>query len=277
MAESMKPSVLNVGYGRGFVIEHRFEQPPFEGKRIFADRRLVVTAAHCLPHLPPRHAGSFWPGRTYRDLLGPLDGDANVWAECLFVDPVADVAVLGEPDDQEIGAAIELPDDNTPNDAYHNLTDEPIPFRIGRIAQQGWEWEGWARLLGLDGEWVRVKASLHGRRLWIEGTPHNQPGISGSPILGDDGSAIGVVVMGGETVTAEGARSPARSGPHPVLAHDLPGWLREKSLTTVPNPAMTECSTDLQTWLAFAVGGGQVYVVGRSKIETEIPVKKGTR
>jgi len=37
---------------------------------------------------------------TYKRLLGPLGGKRTVWAECRFVDPIADIAVLGQPDNQ---------------------------------------------------------------------------------------------------------------------------------------------------------------------------------
>jgi hypothetical protein len=37
---------------------------------------------------------------TFQDLLEPLDGAASVSARCLFVDPIADIAVLDSPDDQ---------------------------------------------------------------------------------------------------------------------------------------------------------------------------------
>jgi hypothetical protein len=35
-------------------------------------------------------------------LLSPLGAEPHVWAECLFVDPVADLAVLGPVDGQEL-------------------------------------------------------------------------------------------------------------------------------------------------------------------------------
>jgi hypothetical protein len=35
-------------------------------------------------------------------MLGPLDGEPSIWAECLFVDVIADLAVLGPPDKQEL-------------------------------------------------------------------------------------------------------------------------------------------------------------------------------
>ena len=51
------------------------------------------------PSLPP--AAVFAPERTYPGSVGALDGARfEVWAECVFVDPVADVAVLTAPDGQ---------------------------------------------------------------------------------------------------------------------------------------------------------------------------------
>jgi hypothetical protein len=38
--------------------------------------------------------------RTYRKLIGPLGKKPTITAECFFVDPIADIAVLGPPDNQ---------------------------------------------------------------------------------------------------------------------------------------------------------------------------------
>jgi hypothetical protein len=97
--------VVRVGDGRGFIIEHCVKVRPLprlRNRRLpmrkWAARRLVITAAHCLPKLPPACTTSYTHERTYQNLLGTLGGNATVWAECLFVDPVADIAVLGAPD-----------------------------------------------------------------------------------------------------------------------------------------------------------------------------------
>jgi len=71
-------SVVTVGDGRGFVIEDN------------RHKRLVITAAHCLPHFPPCHGTSYTEERTYKKLLAPLKAKPTVWAECLFADPIAD-------------------------------------------------------------------------------------------------------------------------------------------------------------------------------------------
>src|SRR5262249_44463616 len=76
-----KRAVVTVGDARGFIIEH-------------TQHRLVVTAAHCLPKLPPAHPASYNHERTWK-LLAPLGEKPAVRTECLFVDPIADIAVLG--------------------------------------------------------------------------------------------------------------------------------------------------------------------------------------
>ena len=76
------PCVVRVGGGRGFVVQ---EERGFRN-------RLIITAAHCLPFFPPCHAASNLNERTFEDLLAPIDEEPSIWAECLFVDPIADIA-----------------------------------------------------------------------------------------------------------------------------------------------------------------------------------------
>jgi Trypsin-like peptidase domain len=210
--------VIKVGHGRGFIIEHRVKVPrpkrPPKGISLlpFVDRRLVVTAAHCLPKFPPATAASHWDERTYEGLLGSLDGDKKaVWAECLFANPIADVAVLGCPDSQE------LPDET---DAYSALTDGAPILQVGN-ARSG---SGW--VLSLDGRWVRttieVFSSWGGGSLSIDPT---EAGMSGSPILNDAGLAVGIVALGTETVSDDGKRTCERAEGQPILVRHLPGWL----------------------------------------------------
>jgi hypothetical protein len=72
--DSVIKAIVKVGDGRGFVVQ---------GAR---ERRYVITAAHCLPHLPPAFGHSYLEERTYPRLLGPLADEPTIWAECLFVD-----------------------------------------------------------------------------------------------------------------------------------------------------------------------------------------------
>ena len=63
-----KDAVVQVGGGRGFLLM-RPKGSPF-----------VVTAAHCLPHLPPPHPWSYEEERTYGALLGPVNETPTITA-----------------------------------------------------------------------------------------------------------------------------------------------------------------------------------------------------
>ena len=181
-------AVVKVGPGRGFIVEA-------------ARQRLVITAAHCLPKFPPCHGASEVGERTSANLLGPLDdSEPTIWAECLFADPVGDVAVLGCPDDQVfIDEA----------DAFEAWIDHAPALQIGEAENGSPAW-----MLTLDGRWIRCTVSIAARRaVWLDKAEEPiRGGMSGSPILDDELSAIGVV---GQNV----------SGPQSRLRTSLPGWM----------------------------------------------------
>ena len=147
--------------------------------------RYVITAAHCLPHFPPCASFSEPQDRTYKALLGKLEKrrtKRTVWAECVFLDPISDIAVLTSPDGEELFEAAS---------SYETLVNETIPLRVSAAASNGNAW-----LLSLAGEWslCRMERFFDGR-IWIwEGELIG--GMSGSPILADDGTAVGVVTAG---------------------------------------------------------------------------------
>lgn len=182
--------VVRVGDGRGFIVEH--DQRP-----------MIITAAHCLPNLPPAHAMSYLKERTYAKLIGSLGGEKKIWAECLFVDPVADLALLGNPDDQELFDQAE---------AYSAFVgDRSAVCMSGNVTNNGW-------VLSLEGNWVpmllHVVSGLFGTSLCISRT---EAGQSGSPILNEAGQAVAVIVIGGSSAGIEGSQ-----GPQPILYRDLP-------------------------------------------------------
>jgi hypothetical protein len=88
-------ALLTVGEdgGRGFVVE------------ALNGDRYIITAAHCLPGMPLPHP---WASdtRIWR-VLAALGKKPNVFAECFFVDPVADIAVLGASDIEELSQQCE--------------------------------------------------------------------------------------------------------------------------------------------------------------------------
>ena len=160
-------SVVKVGSGRGFVVEDD------------SGKRYVITAAHCLPDLPPAHPGSYAHERTYNELIGPLaSGTPDVWAECPFADPVADLAILGEPDGQELSKEWE---------AFDSFIEKATPLPIsGRQIIRGY-----VLTLAEPFKWIEVSLTTHPGSVSI--TEGVESGMSGSPILDEEGRAIAVI------------------------------------------------------------------------------------
>jgi hypothetical protein len=122
---------------------------------------------------------SYLEEKTYRDLLGALGETPKVWAECLFVDPVGDIAVLGSPDDQELWDQAE---------AYDALTARGA-LSIGRATI-----DSHVQMLSLNGGWVPALVKHSESNLWLDMDREGiQPGMSGSPIINVEGVAVGVV------------------------------------------------------------------------------------
>jgi hypothetical protein len=208
-------AVVQIGRhgGRGFILA-------------VGERRYVVTAAHCVfDKLPVPYSARDNNEVTYRNLIGPLGGKRHVSAECVFLDPIADIAVFGTPDTQ--GRYEEA-------QAYEELTGKAA-FKIGRLnlprqrlrAAGMTPFAGEARMLSLDGEWFACQIIIvaPGGPLWFDQA--EQPvigGMSGSPIVLPNGAAVGVVC------TSEGSHGGGgrEGGPNPMLTANLPGWLLEQ-------------------------------------------------
>lgn len=207
-AAKAKAAVITVqNGGRGFVVEH-------------GHNRLVITAAHCLPFFPPCHGASSIEERTYRKFLAPLGGEPAIWAACLFADPVADIAVLGSPDDQELSDEAR---------AYDDLMEAATPLAISDAPEKG---SGW--LLSLDGEWFKCLVENVGGMLWLSDPAKPIPGgMSGSPIISARGKAMGVVCT-----SAEGPAKLGFHGPNPRLFANLPGWLLSAPKRPKPPPEL---------------------------------------
>jgi hypothetical protein len=193
--ERLTPSVIKVGDGRGFVVNLT--------ARTIGAQRGIITAAHCLPYLRPCLAVD---ERFYANLLGPIDAEPTVWTECLFADPIADIAVLGAPGDQQLGNVAE---------EYEALVKSVKPFSIADAPEQGQAW-----LLSLERKWFTCQARYapwDNGPIWLTTDPKNiQGGMSGSPIVSDTGAAVGVISI---------SSNAKDSGPNPRLLRDLPGWL----------------------------------------------------
>jgi hypothetical protein len=195
--DSLTRGILRVGGGRGFVVKRRV--------RLF-EERIIITAAHCIEHarrldkkrgLPSCHPWRFLNEQTYPRLLGPLGAKPTVWATCLFVDPIADIAVLGQPDNQALSQEA---------DAYDRLVESMATLAVVDAPAQGVELltfskqqvenptpgEGPARVLSLDGHWREGRVRRFVGSLAFEPEELFEGGMSGSPIVNMASAAIGV-------------------------------------------------------------------------------------
>jgi hypothetical protein len=94
------------------------------------------------------------------------------------------------------------------------------PLAIADAPERGQAW-----LPSLDGRWFRCTAEHNGGPLWLNCAEENiADGMSGSPIVANDGSAIGVVCTGNESDVDPD------SGPQPRLAYNLPVGVLAKAI-----------------------------------------------
>jgi hypothetical protein len=228
-------AVLKVGDGRGFVVSRL----PHQGIK----ERVVVTAAHCLPFLPPPHPARYLHEHTYERLLGALGCLPDVSAECLYVDPMADIAVLSSPDNQdrsdeaeayeELMNKIETPflvADAPPEIPYqHVIGGEVITINIeGKPTEVEIQCqeiphikpgEASVSLLSLAGKWFCARVERRGP--WLDIDAKLVGGMSGSPIVVSDADAIGVVSVDRRS---------------PVLIDNLSVWLWRSIIAAQNNP-----------------------------------------
>ena len=190
-------AVITVGDGRGFIVGRD-------------ENRFIITAGHCLPFFPPSMSFSTSENTTYRALIGPLKKKPSISAECYFVDPVSDIAVLREPDGQSLFEEY---------NEYSDFIDEIAPFSVSDAPLRGS-----ASLLSLKGQWFNCRIDRLGDGpLWItKAEMQIAAGMSGSPILSASGSAIGVLCAGSHTGNSKLCRE---GGPQAVLSRNLPVWL----------------------------------------------------
>ncbi len=222
--EQATRGVVTVGDGRGVIVEGKLHR---NGER----DRLVITADYCLTAERTSNylsgfdsvksvKGCINPTWKIMTKLGPLGESPSIWAECLFVDRVGNIAVLGAPDSQWIKSR-----ERYEEATYDVLMDAMMPLPVANAPSEGAAW-----LLSLDGKWFPCRVQYSGRALWVSDAIEGiMNGMSGSPILAKDGQAIGVCVASGGLP----GEKHTEGGPHPTLADDLPGWcLREIGIST---------------------------------------------
>jgi hypothetical protein len=135
---------------------------------------------------------------TYPRLLAPLGAEPAVWARCLFADPIADIAVLGQPDNQSLGDEADAYDELMNSMATLPIADAPaqgtelVTLSSGDQFENVTPGEGFARVLSLEGDWRKGRVLRRDNALSIEKELF-VCGMSGSPIIDANGAAIGVI------------------------------------------------------------------------------------
>jgi len=98
---------------------------------------------------------------------------------CRFVYPIADIAVLGSPEDSH-------------TDNYNALMRPATALSFGDAVRRPVNFWAPVRLLSLDGRWFSCTIRHYGGRLWITYAAERvYGGMSGSPIVAEAGTAIG--------------------------------------------------------------------------------------
>jgi hypothetical protein len=151
-------------------------------------------------------------------------------AECVFIDTINDIAVLGAPDGEEFAEQVE---------AYEVLTEASpglalaalpvareserrvwVPSLDGRLIVNARGPESRAWFLSLDDRWFPCAAFYNGQVLVTRNEAEPVVGgMSGSPVITDDGAAVALVSTTGGDQTA-----------CPGIIDNLPGWLLDAML-----------------------------------------------
>ena len=201
------------------------------GRGVLVPGGYILTAAHCVDW---DHSGGMVLGEYYHEKVKTADGQTLVLS-VLAVEPVADIAVLGEPDNQEFY------DEAEAFEQFTKLTrpvplfrDKMKPFDRHRQPSPG-AYSVSVRVLNQDRSWLKATAQV---------TSHDDPtvcldadqfidgGASGGPIVTADGKLVAIVSNCGRTVGSTPLNGVKRgfrqfqfvgNAPRPLTA--LPVWM----------------------------------------------------
>jgi hypothetical protein len=200
-------------WGRGFLVSQE-------------QGGIIVTAAHCLPRWPVQRED--FPGSILLTVpVKTLDGIRSATALVTAIDPFCDLAILSDSAPGEELAAFHIPGRRRPHPLKEFWalleTLEPIPVR-----REPWPADRPLRLnvFTVRKEWVTAEAGPYHSS---QGSPtfhacFSGPirgGTSGSPVLDDNGHAVGVVCNSSEAATGA---MPSHCG-MVSLPDALPRWV----------------------------------------------------
>ncbi len=173
----------------------------------------VVTATHCIKWDP---RGGMALGDHFLEPIETNSG-AHFRLKPYFADPISDIAVLGEPDNQE------LPEDADAFEQWREHTD-PIPLAVVSL-DAGYNLP--VHVFAYKDEWIRATLEWYGMpgalpngRILMKAKRPIVGGTSGSPVVDHGGRLVGVVSQAGGAVS-----QPTYDGPMPIARLALPAWV----------------------------------------------------
>jgi len=215
--------------------------PKKRGQGVLVTGGLVLTAAHCIEW----HTGG---GMTLEDTYEVVEtkAGARLLMRILFVDPVADLAVMGPPDDQGPPEVVE---------GYERFSGATAPVAVGDLAPPRAarrmrtraipvrQPDGSRRTVHIQmprpvrprtarvhvfthhGGWIEGQALLslegaQGSRTWLRAHRKIEGGTSGGPIVDDRGRLLGVV-----SHSSEDDHGTGYNGAFPSPPRALPPWI----------------------------------------------------
>lgn len=183
------------------------------GHGVIVGGDMILTAAHCIEY--DTEGASAALGEHFFETI-KATGYREFTASPLAVEPVSDVAALGQPD---------IWSDPEKADEYLWFVREfvPVPIFTGDLKKHE-PFTIWIR--SLKGTWVEGEArwSGEGPTLRLKVTEPIERGASGGPIVNDNGELVGLVSVFDESLHSGAA---AGLAPCPQLA--LPMWILDKS------------------------------------------------
>lgn len=181
-----------------------------DGRGFLVNDGLVVTAAHCVDF---ECTGGMVMGDFYLENTRAAVGDFRL--SPLAVEPCNDIAVLGEPDNQQ-------PDFQRDIELFDLFCEQSTALRL--CLQEFELFKSFPVFVYThEGKWVEGNArqcAENASSLFVEFDDLIKGGTSGSPIVNESGEVVAVVSVIGGT-----SPSDMRSGPSPRPHMGLPVWL----------------------------------------------------
>ena len=204
------------------VIAAIVDLPEKEGRGVLVAGNFILTAAHCV-HFET--SGSMAGGLAFPTFEKVRTAHGGLNSEVWVVEPVSDVAALGEP-------SPELIDDPVPDD-FREFCEKTKPASL--CVDDFKLFEGFpVRIYGLGGEWIEGTAKQCGEdayHLHVVAAKKIERGASGGPIVNESGELVAIVSWFSEGEPFDG------SAPRPHMA--LPAWIVRRILKAQDDAALS--------------------------------------